>query len=108
MTTEALDTAVERIVSDPELARRLYEGDAGVDAAGLGLDPGELERGRAALVADVDASSGEVTGFDAGAWPNIEFTQLSALTSTAKRAGGKVSPGEIVITKTVDKSSPGL
>lgn len=104
MTIEALQTAIERIGSNPELARRIYEDAAVIEELQLNLDHDEIEAVHEALAVDVQNSFDEVTAFSELDWATITFPQLEAV--PAERRAGKVQLPRMNFTHYIDKASP--
>jgi hypothetical protein len=104
MTIEVLQTAIERIGSDPELARRIYEDAAVIEELELDLDQDEIEAVHQALAVDIQNCLGEVTAFSELDWASITFPQLEAL--PAEKRAGKVQLPRLNMTHYIDKASP--
>ena len=117
MTSRDMRAAVERLMTDPEFARRAYEEPEKVLPVEYDLDPAQWQAVHRALVAEVDEADdadeakAEVAGFQVVDWSGREdFPHLLDLVSPRDAATGQATGRRlhkpITITKEWGKPSP--
>jgi hypothetical protein len=82
MTAKDMQAAVDRIKADPDFARRAYEDPEAVLPSEYDLGPAQWKALHQALVADIDDSDEDVSGFQLPNWGTaMEFPHLDVLVS---------------------------
>jgi hypothetical protein len=92
MTSKDMRAAVERLMTDPEFARRAYEEPDKVLPIEYDLDPAQWQAVHRALVAEVEDVDDEVAGFQMLDWTGRQdFPHLMDLVSPRDIAAGQAS-----------------
>jgi hypothetical protein len=111
MTSKDMRAAVERLMADPEFARRAYEEPEKVLPVEFDLDPAQWQAVHRALAAEVDDTEDDVAGFQILDWSaRRDFPHLAALVSprdiSTGQATGKRQHKPFTVTREWDQSSP--
>jgi hypothetical protein len=109
MTTSDIEAAADRVMADPDFARRLHETPEAPEVrAEYNLDPAEWQALHRALAADVDAATDEVVGFGGDPFSfGLSFDHVGPLGSGDPTAeAGKRQHKPITIVKEWGASTP--
>jgi hypothetical protein len=111
MTSKDRRAAVERLMTDPEFARRAYEDPEKVLPIEYDLDPAQWQAVHRALEAEVDDAEDEVAGFQMLNWSGRQnFPHLLDLVSPRDAATGQTSGKRqhkpVTFTQEADKAWP--